>query len=235
MLHQQLAEKSNSSNHICSMGATREPPSILLGAKNLDNSSSDKSSIENPLSESSGPLSTIQSSQDKSDNTSHDNPPSTNNLSPRLADKKLPARNDKQFSQHVLSDEFDWEEFDWDKGEWLKVEKKIRKPKALSYSDVTKIPIENLSKPKISKGANVCTNSSQEQVLLLDAKEVKGEKMLNSKFLEKRKKIKDLVNAHPSKSSIANISRTNSGGILMTFPSSKDLENTKNILDNASS
>ena len=231
-LHQQLVEKSNSSNHTCSIGVTREPPNELLGAKNPNNLSLDKSSTGNPLSESSDSLSTIQSGQGKSDSTTNDNP-SISNIGPRLADKKLLS--DQQFSQHVLSDEFDWEEFNWDKGEWLKVEKKIRKPKALSYSDVTKIPIENLSKPKISKGANVNTNSSQEQVLLLDAKEVKGEKMLNSQFLEKRKKIKDLVNAHPSKSSIANISRTNSGGILMTFPSSKDLENTKTILDNASS
>ena len=174
-LHQQLVEKSNSSNHTCSIGVTREPPNELLGAKNPKNLSLDKSPTENPLSESSDSLSTIQPGQGKSDSTTNDNP-SISNIGPRLTDKKLLS--DQQFSQHVLSDEFDWEEFDWDKGGWLKVEKKIRKPKALSYSDVTKIPIENLSKPKISKGANVYTNSSQEQVLLLDAKEVKGEKSI---------------------------------------------------------
>ena len=124
---------------------------------------------------------------------------------------------------------------DWDNGEWVTVtpRKNDNKIKALSFSDVIKKPVRELHQPKISIGVNQVKGSSESRVLLLEPTK-KGEKMQQNSFLEKRSKIKSLVNEENKNIRIDNISRTKTGGILMAFPSFKDLENTKNILDRAS-
>jgi len=69
-------------------------------------------------------------------------------------------------------------------------------------------------------------------VLLLEPDQ-KSDKMSNSYFLGIKSKIKSLVNKENRKILIDSIIPTKNGGILLSFPSQKYLESTKNILSNA--
>ena len=125
---------------------------------------------------------------------------------------------------------------DLNNGKWVKVDysKHRRKPKGLSFSDIVKKPVKDLDKPKFSVGKTCSSPSTDSHILLLEPAS-KGGKMENTAFLDKRSKIKSLINSKNKGIKVDNINRTKTGGILMAFPSFKDLENSKLILDNASS
>ena len=103
-------------------------------------------------------------------------------------------------------------------------------PKPLTYSDVLNKPARELDVPKISKGGTE-RKTPKACVLLLEPPQ-KTTKMSNSYFLGIKAKIKSLVNKENKKILIDSINPTKSGGVLLSFPSQKDLDLTKQVLSN---
>ena len=134
------------------------------------------------------------------------------------------------------SSNFDPSTHDWDNGEYVTVVKKQRSnnrgcPKPLTYSDVLSKPAKELDMPKISKGGS--ERKTQKTCILLLEPPQKTDKMSNSYFLGIKSKIKVLVNKENKKILIDSINPTKSGGVLLSFPTQKDLDLTKQILSNA--
>lgn len=114
---------------------------------------------------------------------------------------------------------------------WETVEPK-RKPrleKPITFADVAKIAPFDLKIPTVTTGKETVSNNTS-HVLLLNS-EQKSAKMEGTVFVQKREKIKSIIDAKSKKICINDIAPTRSGGVLISFPSKDDLEKTKIILD----
>ena len=119
---------------------------------------------------------------------------------------------------------FDPKTHDWDNGEWVDIVKKSRgkdksSPKPLSYNDMLRKPLKDLSIPKVSTG--VTDKKGPKSCILLLEPEQKSVKMSTTRFLTVKSKVKALVNKENRKILIDAISPTKSGGVLLSFPSTK--------------
>ena len=163
-------------------------------------------------------------------------PPTIVSLSKTFVPAVLPDPGpiESQTDQSEKNSDFDPSTHDWDNGEFVTVVKKQRgkrgSPKPLSYSDILSKPAKELNLPKISLGISEPRISKSFILLLVPAQ--KSEKMSNAQFLRVKARIKALVNGENRKILIDSISPTKSGGILLSFPTQKDLDATKNILTN---
>ena len=162
----------------------------------------------------------------------------SSNRPPTISAASGGTPSDPQDDTPARNSTFDPNTHDWDNGEWVDIVKKSKgrdrsSPKPLSYNDILRKPLKELDIPKVSMG--VSNRKGPASCILLLEPELKSVKMSTTRFLSVKSKIKALVNKENRKILIDTISPTKSGGVLLSFPSTKDLESTKIILSNYSS